>query len=147
MELNISERVIEDIFSVDKSIISEVLNLNYSDLNILARQKTVKSGIIDLLYLWKDELILIELKAVPFYKEIIEQIDGYYDDLIKLQNENKLIKAPIRKIILVISSKGNQNLLCKEKNIDLLVYNPKTVLSRYYENPFSGLKFKLRGHV
>jgi hypothetical protein len=134
MEINVSERVIEDIFAIDKSILSEVILLNYSDLSLLARQKIVKSGIIDLLYLCKDELILIELKAVPFYKDIISQINGYYDDLVQLQNENKLIKAPIRKIILVTSAKEANQLLCSENKINLISFNPKTVLSRYYDN-------------
>jgi hypothetical protein len=134
MEINVSEKVIEDIFAVDKSILSEIIELNYSDLNLLARQKIVKSGVLDLLYLWKDELILIELKAVPFYLNIIEQINGYYDDLVQLQSENKLIKACIKKYIIVTEAKENHRKLCAENDIHLVVFNPKIVLSRYYEN-------------
>ena len=127
MEINVSEKVIEDIFAVDKSILSEVVQLNYSDLSLLARQKNVRSGILDLLYLWKDQLVLIELKAVPFYQDIINQINGYYDDLIKLQQENKLIKATIKKYILVIKANENNKKLCIQNEINLIVFNPKTV--------------------
>ena len=134
MEISVSEKVIEDIFTVDKSILSEVTGFNYSDLSLLARQKVVKSGILDLLYLWKDELVLIELKAVPFYPDIIEQINGYYGDLLQLQSENKLIKTKIQKYVIVTRVSENHRKLCVENNIHLIVFNPKTVLSRYYEN-------------
>jgi hypothetical protein len=134
MEINVSERVIEDIFVIDKSILSEVIFLKYSDLSLISRQKIVKSGIIDLLYLCNDELILIELKVVPFYKGIITQINEYYDDLVQLQKENKLIKAPIKKIILVTSTKEINHLLCSEHKINLISFNPKTVLTKYYDN-------------
>lgn len=134
MEINVSEKVIEDIFAVDKSILAEVIQLNYSDLSLLARQKNVNSGILDLLYIWKDELVLIELKIVPFYQDIINQINDYYNDLIKLQQENKLIKANIRKYILVIKANESNKKLCVQNEINLIVFNPETVLSRYYEN-------------
>lgn len=134
METHISEKVIEDIFTVDKSTLAEALQMNCSDLSLLARQKIVKSGILDLLYLWQDELLLIELKAVPFYQDIITQINGYYDDLIKLQHENKLIKANIKKYILVIKANEVNRELCVHHGINLVVFNPKTILTRYYEN-------------
>ncbi len=133
MEINISEKVIEDIFTIDKRIIAEILGYGVSDLSLIARQKNVKSGIIDLIYLWKDELILIELKTVSFYNGVVEQIERYSNDLLLLQSENKLIKASIKKIILVPSAKDIHHELCRQKNIKLIKYNPKTVLYRYYE--------------
>jgi DNA polymerase III psi subunit len=36
---SISEKIIEDILTSDKSILSEVLSLNFSDLSLIARQK------------------------------------------------------------------------------------------------------------
>lgn len=50
-KISLSEKVIEDIFVLDKSIISEILKVSYSEISLLARQKTVNSGILDLLYL------------------------------------------------------------------------------------------------
>jgi len=134
MKLDISEKVFEDILAIDKSILSEILNLNYSDLNLLARQKTVTSGIIDLIYLWKDELILIELKAVPFYLGIVDQSENYYEDLMQLQLDNKLVKAKITKIILVPYAKHTDYSECAKFNINLIVFDPKSILSKYYEN-------------
>jgi hypothetical protein len=52
----ISEKVIEDILSSDKSILAELLSINPSNLSLIARQKTLQSGKLDLLYLSENEL-------------------------------------------------------------------------------------------
>lgn len=131
---SVSEKIIEDILTSDKSILSEVLSLNFSDLSLIARQKIVSSGKLDMLYLHKDEMLLIELKVVPFYKEVITQINNYEIDLIVLQNQNKLINSSIRKIIVVTGARENDYKVCKENKIDLIVYKPEIILSKYYEN-------------
>jgi len=130
----LSEKVIEDILAADKSILSEILSVNLSDLSLIARQKTVSSGKLDLLYLCKDEILLIELKIVSFYKDIITQINNYEKDLIELQNQSKLIRSKIKKIILVIECRENDFKLCNENDIVLLSYKPEIILSKYYEN-------------
>ncbi|PKN01857.1 MAG: hypothetical protein CVU77_02665 [Elusimicrobia bacterium HGW-Elusimicrobia-1] len=129
-----SEKVIEDILTTDKSILAEILSLNFSDLSLIARQRTVPSGKLDMLYLHKDKILLLELKVVPFYKEIIHQINGYERDLVEIQRQNKLIDAKIRKIIIVTFAKESDYKLCGENQIDLITYSPEVVLSRYYEN-------------
>ena len=134
MNSYLSERVIEDILAADKSILSEVLSVNVSDLSIIDRQKIVSSGKLDLLYLCKDEILLIELKIVPFYKDIITQINNYEKDLIDLQNKNKIARSKIKKIILVVGCRESDYKSCKENNIALLVYKPEGILSRYYES-------------
>jgi hypothetical protein len=130
----LSERVIEDILASDKSILSEILGVNASDLSMIARQKIVNSGKLDLLYLCKDKILLIELKIVCYNKDILGQINDYEQDLFELQNQNKLIKAAIKKIILVIGTRENDYNQCKEYDIELLVYKPDIILSKYYEN-------------
>ncbi len=131
---SISEKIIEDILTSDKSILSEVLSLNFSDLSLIARQKIVSSGKLDMLYLHKDEMLLVELKVVPFYKEIIIQINNYETDLIALQNQNKLINSKIRKIIVVTAAREHDYEICKENKIDLIVYKAEIILTKYYEN-------------
>jgi hypothetical protein len=130
----VSEKIIEDILTSDKSILSEVLAVNYSELNLIARQKIVPSGKLDMLYLHNDKILLIELKIVPFYNEIITQINDYELDLIELQNHNKLIKSPIKKIILVIGAKQGDYKICNDNYIDLVIYKPEIILTKYYEN-------------
>jgi len=128
------ERIIENILCSDKSILAELLKCKESNLSLIARQKSLNSGKLDLLYLYDDSLILIELKVVPFYNQIIEQISGYFEDLKELQRQNKLINANIRKIILVVDCDQSDIDLCRQHSIELQVYKPEHVLSVYYEN-------------
>lgn len=132
--MEISERVIEDILSSDKSIVAGMLGLQATELELLARQKVVPSGKLDMLFVYRDELILVELKAVPFYVEIIGQISNYYADLLELQNLNRLLKSPIRKIVLVTGFSEQDLSSCHANDIQLLSYDPKVVLEDYYRN-------------
>jgi len=85
MTTSVTEKVIEDILSADRSILAGVLSVNQGDLSPIARQKKFDSRrILDLLYLHQNELLLIELKAVPFYSDIIAQINDYHNELLKL---------------------------------------------------------------
>jgi hypothetical protein len=140
---SISEKIIEDILSSDKSILSELLSVNPGDLSLVARQKILRSGKLDMLYLCKDELLLIEVKVVSFYDEVIRQINGYHNDLKELQTQHKLISSKIKKIILVTAAKPEDIERCKEESIQVITYKPQFVLSKYYEN-FKGLSYFLK---
>lgn len=132
---NITEKVIEDIFSADKSILASVLSVNQSDLSPIARQKKFESRkILDLLYLHQNELLLIELKAVPFYSDIIEQINYYHNELSKLQSQSKLIKTKINKIILVTDARKEHFIACEKEEIKLIKFDIEEILSKYYQN-------------
>jgi len=134
MKNQVSEKIIEDILSSNKMILADILKVKQNELSLVARQKALNSGRLDLLYLHNDELLLIEIKIVNFSKDIIEQINNYNDDLISLQNENKLIKGKIRKIILVNGSSSTDEALCRKDNIELFNYDPRNILLQYYEN-------------
>jgi hypothetical protein len=129
----ISERVIEDILCANKLILAEVIGVEADRLNFIARQKSLDSGNLDLLYFYGSELLLIELKAVPFYLDIISQINRYYSDLIRLQTQQRLVSGSIKKIILVIDYKPQDVSLCTANDITLVKFNPKNVLTKYYE--------------
>jgi hypothetical protein len=139
----ISEKIIEDILSVDKSILAEVLSVDASGLSLIARQKKLSSGRLDLLYLYESDLLLIELKVVPFYEEVITQTNNYFGDLQTLQKAHKLINANIKKIILVTRYTLDDALRCKTQDIQLLAYDPTLILVKYYEN-FKELSYFLK---
>ncbi len=139
----ISEKVIEDILSSDRSILAEILSVNPANLSLVARQKTLKSGKLDLLYIYEDELFLIELKVVGYYTDISRQITAYYRDLQGLQRHHKLIKTAIRKIILVTGATPKDVQDCEKDSIQLLTYKPESVLAKYYEN-FKELSYFLK---
>ena len=133
--LKTSERVVEDIFSVDKSLLSGILYLNADELHPIARQKRFDNRrILDMLYLYRHELLLVELKVVPFYFDIIEQINDYHNELQKLQNQSKLVKTNINKIVLVTDATKEQVALCGKQNIRLVKFNIEELLSKYYDN-------------
>jgi len=130
----ISEKTIDDILSADKAILSEILGYNPTNLSLIARQKILNSGKLDLLCMYDDTLVLVELKIAPFYSQIIEQINGYYRDLQELQQHNKLINAPIKKAILVTSCSSTDIARCEQESIRVCVYKPEEVLAKYFEN-------------
>ena len=131
----VTEKVIEDILSADKSILAGVLSVNQGDLSPIARQKKFDSRrIIDLLYLYQNELLLIELKAVPFYYDIISQINDYYNELVKLQSQSKLIKTKINKVVLVTEAKKEHFVDCEREQIKLIEFDIEEILFKYYQN-------------
>ncbi|KKR96937.1 MAG: hypothetical protein UU48_C0021G0002 [Candidatus Uhrbacteria bacterium GW2011_GWF2_41_16] len=133
--ISVTEKVIEDIFSADRSILAGVLSVNQGDLSPIARQKKFDNRrILDLLYLHQNELLLIELKAVPFYFDIIEQINDYQQELLKLQFQSKLIKAKINKIILVTDASKEHFIACEKEEIKLIRFDIEEILFKYYQN-------------
>ena len=132
--ISVTEKVIEDILSADKSILAGVLSVNQGDLSPIARQKKFDSRrILDLLYLHQNELLLIELKAVPFYSDIIEQINDYHNELLKLQSLSKLIKGKINKIILVTDARKEHFVACEKEEIKLIKFDVEEILFKYYQ--------------
>jgi len=130
----LSERIVEDILSSDKFILAELLSVNPAELSLIARQKMIPSGKLDLLYLHADELLLIELKVVQFHDEIIRQVNQYSEDVKELQKQRKLVGSKLRKIVLVTDAKAEDYDKCEYQSIQLITYKPESVLSRYYEN-------------
>jgi len=132
---NITEKIIEDIFTSDKSLLANVLSVNPNNLSQIARQKKFDNKRkLDLLYLYKNELLLIEIKAVPFYQDIINQINDYYKELQKLQSQAKLIKCNINKIVLVTHANRNNYGECEAEKIKLIEFDLEDVLNQYYQN-------------
>ena len=135
MTTSVTEKVIEDILSADRSILAGVLSVNQGDLSPIARQKKFDSRrILDLLYLHQNELLLIELKAVPFYSDIIAQINDYHNELLKLQSQSKLIKTKINKIILVTDARKEHFVACEKEEIKLIKFDIEEILFKYYQN-------------
>jgi hypothetical protein len=132
--MSVSERVVEDILSSDRSILAEILSIDPGHLSLIARQRSLASGKLDLLYLCQNKILLIELKTTGFYDDIVAQVNGYWSDLRELQRQHRLIDADIRRIILVTACKPEDARRCQQESIELILYRPEHVLSKYYEN-------------
>jgi hypothetical protein len=134
MAYTLFENTIEDILSSDIAILSELLDYNPSGLSLIARQKVLSSGKLDLLCMYDNALVLVELKVVPFHSQIISQVNGYCGELEALQRQNKLINAPRHKVILVTSCSAADIKQCEQEAIRVYTYKPEQVLSKYFEN-------------
>ncbi len=134
MKITLSEKTIEDILASDISIVAELLSVERGDLSLLARQKVLASGKLDLLYVHVDSLLLVELKVVPYYEGITVQMAQYYDCLRELQRQRRLVDLPIVKVALVTAAKPDEFEECERNGIRLVTYDPASVLSSFYEH-------------
>lgn len=130
----ISERIIEDIFVLDKRLLANILNVNLEDLVLIARQKVLNSGLLDLLYVYQKQLFLIELKVVTFKDDFIKQINTYEKDLLDLQESNKLIDGEIKKYIFVTKFSKKNKVKCDGNNIHLKKINPAELFHKYHQH-------------
>lgn len=130
--VNVREKEIEDILCFHLDILANVLNLEGGSISLIARQKALESGILDLLLTYKDALILVELKITEFRDEYPEQIKNYLRDLESLKQGNQLPNVPIKPIILVTAYQEMHKVKCQKEGIELLKYNVEDVLSQFY---------------
>lgn len=80
-----------------------------------------------------NELFLVELKVEPFMQEFLNQLIGYRNDLIQLQNDNSLVLGNINAILLVTKFYPGDDQICLDKDVSLISYNPEVVLKTFYE--------------
>ncbi|MEW6171428.1 MAG: hypothetical protein AB1472_07745 [Candidatus Omnitrophota bacterium] len=102
------------------------------ELRLIARQMIVPSGKIDLLFLGETKLFLIELKVEEFNKNFVDQIVNYRDDLLKLQQDGKLINADINSFLFLPSYDSTDELVAKSANVSLKKYSPNEVLETFF---------------
>ena len=98
--MEIRESQIEDILVSAPVLTKNILRLE-EEPRLLSRQMLMPSGRLDLLYAHRTDLLLIELKAVPFQRQFVRQLSRYMADLLKLQKEGQLIQGRINPYLLV----------------------------------------------
>ena len=82
--MEIRESQIEDILVSAPVLTKNILHLE-DEPRFLCRQMIMPSGRLDLLYTHRTELLLLELKVVPFKRQFIEQLSAYRNHLLKMQ--------------------------------------------------------------
>lgn len=130
--IHVSEAAIEDVFATYPQILADVLGIS-GDLQLIARQKQVASGRIDLLYVLKSRLLLIELKIEGYYSRFLTQVSGYRSDLIKLQESDELVSGEIETFLLTTGFGTNDLKDCQNAKVNLISYEPSVVLATFYE--------------
>ena len=131
--MEIRESQIEDILVSAPVLTKNILRLE-EEPRLLSHQMLMPSGRLDLLYAHRTDLLLIELKAVPFQRQFVHQLSGYMGDLLKLQKEGQLLQGRIYPYLLVTQVTQAQVRTATASDIQCIVYNPAEVLSYFYNN-------------
>ena len=128
----VRESQVEDVLATYTDIAKEILGIK-EDLTLLARQKILPSGDrIDLLFVADSRMKLVELKVESCKTEFINQVKNYVGELIKLQNENKLIAGDIDSFLLSPEFSTEQRELCRKSGITPCEYQPEKVLDAFF---------------
>jgi len=131
--MEIRESQIEDILVSAPVLTKSLLHLE-DEPRFLCRQMTMSSGRFDLLYTYRTELLLLELKVVPFKKQFIEQLCAYRNDLLKMQEDGDLIQGRICTYLLITEDVRIKHEVRSVDDVKCIVYDPAEVLSYFYKN-------------
>lgn len=131
--MEIRETQIEDVFVNAPVLTKKILNLN-DEPRLIGRQMLLPSGRLDILYTYKNNFLLLELKAVPFQRKFIKQILDYKHDLIGFQNDGKLLHGDIQPYLLCPKIKRGEKQIGFNEGVTCLNYNPEEVLKYFYQN-------------
>ena len=133
MKLEVRESQIEDVLCHHLDITRQLIKTS-GDLTLIRRQKILPSGNrLDMLFMDKEQLNLIELKIESFKKIFLPQVISYRAELKKMQDNKELIKSPIRAILLCLNFSKHEIDDCKKENIDPISYSPRDVLEMFYQ--------------
>lgn len=129
----IRERQIEDVLVGSPTLIKSLFGLE-SYPQLIGRQIIVPSGRLDMLYTYKSDFLLIELKVATFQKKFVNQVLNYQSDLIGFQERGKLSKGNIIPFLLMPYAKNNHRADIEQKNVHLQEYDPERILKYFYDN-------------
>ena len=131
--IDVRESEIEDIFAQYPDQVRRVLNLS-DDVFLVARQKILPSGRLDLVYSHLSELLLVELKVEAFQRSFVGQVLGYRNDLVSMQGKGQFPRGNVRPIILSPQVTRNDRQYAGQAGVDATTYDPGMVLSEFYRN-------------
>ena len=131
--MEIRESQIEDILVSAPVLTKNLLHLE-DEPRFLCRQMIMPSGRLDLLYTYHTELLLLELKVVPFKKQFVEQLSSYRNDLLRMQEDGDLVQGRICTYLLVTKDKPTRQEIREVDDIKCIVYDPAEVLNYFYKN-------------
>ncbi len=138
--MSVRESQIEDVLATYPVIAKQVLG-EAQEMHLLARQMTVGSGRIDLLFSAGGRLILVELKAVQAEDAHLSQIEGYRKDLEGLQADGRLIRAPLECVLLCPSFPAPLFARCGSAGVRAATYDIALVMQAFFQQLRSLSKF------
>jgi hypothetical protein len=131
--MEIREAQIEDVLVNAPTLTKRILKLD-DEPRLLVRQMILPSGRLDMLYTYRSDLLLIELKVVPFQLKFVKQVLGYKTDLLQYQNQKQLIYGEIQSYLLCTSFTESQKNAAHTSGVICAEYNPEEVLQYFYQN-------------
>lgn len=130
--IEIRESQIEDILSTHMDIAKTVLSFD-GDLSLVGRQKHLPSGgVLDLLFLGRNRLHLVELKVEQSKQEFCLQLLRYKDDLLTLQDRQEMPKLPINLYLACPKFTKPDINYCSDNDIRPVEYSPYELLKEFY---------------
>ena len=131
--MEIRESQIEDILVSAPVLAKNILRLE-DEPRFLCRQMIMPSGRLDLLYTYRTELLLLELKVVPFKKQFVEQLYAYRNDLLTMQEDGDLVQGRISTYLLVTEEGRTRQEIREIDDVKCVVYDPAEILNYFYKN-------------
>ena len=140
MELEVRESEIEDVFAQYPELLKHILGVS-GDIHLVARQKPLPSGRLDLMYAYSNHFLLVELKADIFKPIFVTQVLSYRRDLQSLQKRGAFIRADIVPYLLCPSPTAEAQELAKGQGVLLCPYDPAKVLLEFYRHAPLEMKY------
>ena len=131
-EVDVRESEIEDVFALYPHLLANVLGVS-EDMYLMARQKPLPSGRLDLVYACLSEVFLIELKVETFKRKFVDQLLNYRADLLKLQEQGRFIKGSIVPYLLCPESNRDSRQAAIDRGVRFIAYDPAEVLTEFYK--------------
>jgi hypothetical protein len=132
MELAVRESEIEDVFTHYPQLLRRVLGVS-QEIQLVARQKLLPSGRLDLVFACADELLLVELKTEEFKRSFLTQVLSYRADLIELQKQRNFISGNVIPYLACPPFAQFARRLAEEVGVRLCSYDPAEILTAFFQ--------------
>jgi hypothetical protein len=140
MDIQVRESEIEDVLAIYPDLLKKWLSFS-DDIFLVARQKPVNSGRLDLVYSYHSDLILVELKVEIFRKAFVNQVLSYQADLINLQKQKKFVNGTILPYLLCPAISKENLKYSQERGVNSISYDPAKVLDEFFQRAPLGTRY------
>ena len=131
--MEIRENQIEDVLVSAPILAQRILSLE-DEPRLIGRQMVLPSGRLDILYAYRNNFLLVELKAVNFQKKFVKQVLDYKNDLLQFQNAGRLLRGNVEPYLLCPSVRKDEKQFGLGAGVTCLDYSPEEVLKYFYQN-------------
>ena len=94
-----------------------------------------------MLYTYRKDLFLIELKVANFQKKFIKQVLDYKKDLLLFQNQGKLVQGYIQPFLMLPNISQTSKAETESNGVLIQEYNPEEILEFFYNEKLRPITF------